>query len=177
MKRKLRRADIDEIQKELPILSKEENKSIIGGGNLYIIDDQGNITYSSNTPSDKTMIAVGSIDSGDIFYLPGDVSFYKAENGYRISGSGVSKKLFEFLSNNTHVEWAMYENSTNGYAFIDTSNQYHSVAVDNYSGYDTFYHNHEYNHLPSNKDLDFSSSGYYDNYYIYHEYSNSYVPF
>lgn len=75
------------------------------------------------------------------------------------------------------MEWAMYEDSTSGYAFIDTSNQYRSVTVGNYSGYDTFYHNHEYNHVPSDKDLDFSSEGYYDNYYIYHEYSNSYVPF
>ena len=177
MKQKLTRALIDEIRKEMPILSEDENKCVIGGGSLYIIGDHGTITYSGSTPSDKTMIAVGSIEGGNVFYVSGDVSFCSTDNGYRISGSGASKELFEFLANNTDVEWAMYEDSTSGYAFIDTSNQYRSVTVGNYSGYDTFYHNHEYNHVPSDTDLDFSSEGYYDNYYIYHEYSNSYVPF
>ena len=60
MKQKLTRALIDEIRKEMPILSEDENKCVIGGGSLYIIGDHGTITYSGSTPSDKTMIAVGS---------------------------------------------------------------------------------------------------------------------
>lgn len=177
MKKKLTRALIDEIRKEMPVLSLNEEKEVIGGGNLYIIDNRGTITYSSSSSSERNRIVIGSIDSGNIFYFSGDVSFTSVANGYRISGSGVSKSLFEFLANNTDVEWAMYEDSNSGYGFIDTSNEFRSVNVGNYSGYDTFYHNHEINPSPSDGDLDFSASGYYDNYYIYHEYSGSYLPF
>ena len=84
MKQKLTRALIDEIRKEMPILSEDENKCVIGGGSLYIIGDHGTITYSGSTPSDKTMIAVGSIEGGNVFYVSGDVYFYSTDNGYRI---------------------------------------------------------------------------------------------
>ena len=50
MKQKLTRALIDEIRKEMPILSEDENKCVIGGGSLYIIGDHGTITYSGSTP-------------------------------------------------------------------------------------------------------------------------------
>ncbi len=121
MKRKLTRATIDEVRKEMLVLSLNEEKGVIGGGNLYIIDAQGKITYSSSMSSEQNQIVIGSIDSGNIFYFSGDVSFVSVANGYRISGSGVSKRMFEFLANNTDVEWAMYKNSNSGYGFIETN--------------------------------------------------------
>ena len=111
MKQKLTRALIDEIRKEMPVLNEDEKKSIIGGqGVLYIIGEDGRITYSENSSSDEVIIVFGSIDSGNIIRLPGDTRIDSTPDGYMITGSGIDKACAEYINTHTCVEWARYEN-------------------------------------------------------------------
>ena len=48
MKQKLTRALIDEIRKEMPVLSQNEEKGVIGG-TLYVIGVDGRVLYSNET--------------------------------------------------------------------------------------------------------------------------------
>lgn len=52
MKQKLTRALIDEIWKEMPVLSQNEEKGVIGG-TLYVIGEDGRVLYSNETNSHK----------------------------------------------------------------------------------------------------------------------------
>lgn len=178
MKRKITRATIDEIRKEMPNLNDDEEKSVIGGqGGLYIISDDGRIVFSSNSSSDGVIIAIGSIDSGNIIRLPGDTQINQTpDGGYMITGSGINKDLFEYIAQNTSVEWALYGNSENGYIpGMNTSNHYRDVTIYGMPGCDTVYHNHEYNPNPSRADE--SGKGYYQNNYIYYEQDGTYHPY
>lgn len=178
MKKKLTRATIDEVRKEMPILSVEEEKSVIGGdGGLYIINEDGTIVYSGNSSSDGVIIAIGSIDSGNIIRLPRDTQINKTpDGGYMITGSGISKSVYEYITQNTRVEWALYENSETGYCGgMNTSNHYDNVTLYDMPGCDTATHNHQYNSNPGRKDL--IGAGHYDYYNIYYEPDGAYYPY
>lgn len=176
MKRKLTKANIDELRKEMPVLDLAEEKAVIGGGNLYIMNEDGQIIFKGNTSSNEVIIAIGSIDSGNIIRLPGDTQLTPLkEGGFMITGSGVGKQVFESFAHSTCVEWSLYENSQTGYSAINTSNDYYSIGIYNVPGCDTQYHNHEYSNYPSEADK--NSKGYYSNYYIYHEESKTYIAY
>lgn len=177
MKQKLTRALIDEIRKEMPILSEDENKSVIGGqGGLYIISKNGTITYSGNSSSNEVILAFDSIDSGNIVRLPEDTQINPTPDGYMITGSGISKDLFNYIAQNTRVEWVLYENSETGYTpGMNTSNQETKATVYKMPGCDTVYHNHEEKPRPSESDV--SGKGYYQYNYIYFEKDGTYHPY
>ena len=174
MKQKLTRALIDEIRKEMPVLNEDEKKSIIGGqGVLYIIGEDGRITYSENSSSDEVIIVFGSIDSGNIIRLPGDTRIDSTPDGYMITGSGIDKACAEYINTHTCVEWARYENSETGYSpGMNTSHHYRDVTIYAMPGCDTVYHNHEENPNPSEADK--AGKGNYKNNYIFFEKDGTY---
>ena len=55
MKQKLTRALIDEIRKEMPVLSQNEEKGVIGG-TLYVIGVDGRVLYSNETNTDEVLV-------------------------------------------------------------------------------------------------------------------------
>lgn len=177
MKKKLTRATIDELQKEMPVLNQYEENGIIGGGGLYIINVNGTISYSANSSSDEVIIAIGSIDSGNIIRLPGDTQINPTpDGGYMITGSGINRSLYEYITQNTRVEWALYENSETGYCGgMNTSCIYDKATFYDMPGCDTATHNHEYNSNPSKEDM--MGAGHYDYYNIYYEPNGSYYPY
>lgn len=59
MKQKLTRALIDEIRKEMPVLSQNEEKGVIGG-TLYVIGVDGRVLYSNETNTDEVLVSMGS---------------------------------------------------------------------------------------------------------------------
>lgn len=61
MKQKLTRALIDEIRKEMPVLSQNEEKGVIGG-TLYVIGVDGRVLYSNETNTDEVLVSMGSWD-------------------------------------------------------------------------------------------------------------------
>ena len=69
MKQKLTRALIDEIRKEMPVLSQNEEKGVIGG-TLYVIGEDGRVLYSNETNSDEVLVSMGSWDGAPTMKLP-----------------------------------------------------------------------------------------------------------
>lgn len=63
MKQKLTRALIDEIRKEMPVLSQNEEKGVIGG-TLYVIGEDGRVLYSNETNSDEVSCINGIMGWG-----------------------------------------------------------------------------------------------------------------
>ena len=57
MKQKLTRALIDEIRKEMPVLSQNEEKGVIGG-TLYVIGVDGRVLYSNETNTDEVLVSM-----------------------------------------------------------------------------------------------------------------------
>ena len=57
MKQKLTRALIDEIRKEMPVLSQNEEKGVIGG-TLYVIGVDGRVIYSNETNTDEVLVSI-----------------------------------------------------------------------------------------------------------------------
>ena len=69
MKQKLTRALIDEIRKEMPVLSQNEEKGVIGG-TLYVIGVDGRVLYSNETNTDEVLVSMGSWDGAPTMELP-----------------------------------------------------------------------------------------------------------
>ena len=74
MKQKLTRALIDEIRKEMPVLSQNEEKGVIGG-TLYVIGVDGRVLYSNETNTDEVLVSMGSWDGAPTMELPKGTSF------------------------------------------------------------------------------------------------------
>ena len=154
MKRKITRASIDELRKEMPVLTVEQQSEVIGGGGrVYYIDSQG-YWYSSGITSDDC----DYIDIyGNRFAISGSINLDINAKGLQITGSGANLELSQFFASNTCVEWALccnqYQTDANG--TLNTSHRIDGVDQDAYGGgkYNAHIHNHPYNNTPSGLDL------------------------
>ena len=160
MKQKLTRALIDEIRKEMPVLSQNEEKGVIGG-TLYVIGVDGRVLYSNETNTDEVLVSMGSWDGAPTMELPKGTSFQISSGQLVIEGtSEQNRDIYSFLTQNT-------------------SEKEVSMA---YSGCDIKYHNHqsEYANYPSDADYETKSKlqeiGYKE-FYIYHEPTDTYIPY
>lgn len=171
MKRKITRASIDELRKEMPVLTVEQQSEVIGGdGRVYYFDSLGQY-YSSGVTSDNCDYIV---INGNRFVVSGTLNFDINSQGLQITGSGVNLELSQFLASNTCVEWALccnqYQTDANG--TLNTSHIADKTHLDAYGGgkYNTFIHNHPYNDTPSPDDLNAKKAlqeGGYEYFFIY----------
>lgn len=111
---------------------------------------------------------------------------YQIATGYRTFYSlsliyqPITKKRL-FLYQNTSVEWSMCVDSSTYHFFAGTNHQEKEVSMA-YSGCDIKYHNHqsEYANYPSDADYETKSKlqeiGYKE-FYIYHEPTDTYIPY
>ena len=181
MKQKLTRALIDEIRKEMPVLSQNEEKGVIGG-TLYVIGEDGRVLYSNETNSDEVLVSMGSWDGAPTMKLPQGTSFQISSGQLVIEGtSEQNREIYSFLTQNTSVEWSMCVDSSTYHFFAGTNHQEKEVSMA-YSGCDIKYHNHqsEYANYPSDADYETKSKlqeiGYKE-FYIYHEPTDTYIPY
>lgn len=145
-------------------------------GGIFIVETDGSFSYVGE--SDKLIIAVGSIDSGNIFYYNQEASLTIDGERTCLRGGNVDMGLFETLANNTKVEWGLATNSQNNDFVLTTSHKYDEVSamLPDGKGWDTLYHNHTVSSKESNKDLKATTTapeGYKD-YYIYYETDGKY---
>lgn len=178
---KLTRALIDEIRKEMPVLSQNEEKGVIGG-TLYVIGEDGRVLYSNETNSDEVLVSMGSWDGAPTMKLPQGTSFQISSGQLVIEGtSEQNREIYSFLTQNTSVEWSMCVDSSTYHFFAGTNHQEKEVSMA-YSGCDIKYHNHqsEYANYPSDADYETKSKlqeiGYKE-FYIYHEPTDTYIPY
>lgn len=181
MKQKLTRALIDEIRKEMPVLSQNEEKGVIGG-TLYVIGEDGRVLYSNETNSDEVLVSMGSWDGAPTMKLPQGTSFQISSGQLVIEGTSEhNREIYSFLTQNTSVEWSMCVDSSTYHFFAGTNHQEKEVSMA-YSGCDIKYHNHqsEYANYPSDADYETKSKlqeiGYKE-FYIYHEPTDTYIPY
>lgn len=181
MKQKSTRALIDEIRKEMPVLSQNEEKGVIGG-TLYVIGVDGRVLYSNETNTDEVLVSMGSWDGAPTMELPKGTSFQISSGQLVIEGtSEQNRDIYSFLTQNTSVEWSMCVDSSTYHFFAGTNHQEKEVSMA-YSGCDIKYHNHqsEYANYPSDADYETKSKlqeiGYKE-FYIYHEPTDTYIPY
>ena len=163
MKKKIRHA-LAELSKECVTLPHQEMRSVVGG-DRYTFDSSGMLIGYEK--SDDNWVSVG----GNSMQISAPLDGLDSEHGScaTFSGSGVSASLFEFLANNTNVEWAYAFNAEQGGGMMTTSNEAHSVNTSgiNFDNYDSIVHNHgqrpdgmtdeemeQFNSLPSSQDID-----------------------
>ena len=163
MKQKLTRALIDEIRKEMPVLSQNEEKGVIGG-TLYVIGVDGRVLYSNETNTDEVLVSMGSWDGAPTMELPKGTSFQISSGQLVIEGtSEQNRDIYSY------------------HFFAGTNHQEKEVSMA-YSGCDIKYHNHqsEYANYPSDADYETKSKlqeiGYKE-FYIYHEPTDTYIPY
>ncbi len=181
MKRKLTRATIDEVRKEMPVLNIEEEKTIMGGA-LYILAQDGSVISYNDSNPDQILISMGSWDGAPVIHLPSGSTLQVSEGKLVIEGtSEQNRDIFSFLAQNTSVEWSMCVDSSNYHFFVGTNHQEKEVSMA-YSGCDTKYHNHQnvWADYPSDADYEtkrkLQEMG-YENFYIYYEPTNSYIQY
>lgn len=138
----LQRMQLDKLKKEMPMLDQEELGMVIGGdrycfdksGHLYntIADDNVNEIYVDGAKKPYTIVDSGTtIHAGD-----------KEHSGVSIDGA--DKKLFEYMADNTDVEWG-YSYNGNGKSYtgkLNTDHDHSGVEVSPHKGYENFVHNH-----------------------------------
>ena len=83
MKQKLTRALIDEIRKEMPVLSQNG----VIGGTLYVIGVDGRVLYSNETNTDEVLVSMGSWDGAPTMELPKGTSFQISSGQLVIEGT------------------------------------------------------------------------------------------
>lgn len=143
MKLKISKRTLNELSKELSVLSIEEQTSFVGG-DKYVFNDQGMII--DTVSCEGNYIQFGT--DGAIKELHGtfNVTNYGV-SGCTMEGTAVNKDLFEMIAGETNSEWALSLNSGGAYGgdgYLATSLEQHQVAADiaYKKGYDSIYHNH-----------------------------------
>lgn len=171
--KKIRKTELEELAKTMPILSKNELASMIGG-KVVLVDNKGVIINLNNAQEDQyseirdmfkdNNLDYSNLDSFDdttYFIVAGEDSLkMKAQEGTYtsngntstscdvegdIEGNAITKDVFEFLANNTDVEWGYYSASGGEYGRLVTSNSgtfAHPLDDVNARNYNEFYHSH-----------------------------------
>ncbi len=184
--KKLTRSSLEELAKEMPVLSEVEQQIYIGGD---IVEMDANGHFLRRIEKDgPDQIYVGPSttdprDSGTFISMPEGITPHEydikdssgnltGEKGFTfddITGSGNFgdyEKLFKALSNATNVEWGLVADSKNKGGMVYTSHGEHSldisIAKDSEAkqnrNFDTFMHNHEESNDESPDDVDGNAS-------------------
>ena len=178
--KKLTKKSLEELAKVMPVLSEMEMRSHVGGDHYY---------FSSEG---KLIRQVSSIENvfhagGETLDISGTFSV-KQSSGLMIEGSNIGRDVFEFLADNTSVEWGYSSKNDSQEGYLYSSHERHHLTptdIDLYKeGYDNFYHSHGegiskndsglvdvYGH-PSDQDIKSIADGRakgYSNFYIYNE--------
>lgn len=171
--KKIRKTELEELAKTMPILSKNELASMIGG-KVVLVDNKGVMINLNNAQEDQyseirdlfrdNNLDYSNLDSFDdttYFIVAGEDSLkMKAQegtytsHGYTdtscnvegdIEGNAITKDVFEFLANNTDVEWGYYSASGGEYGRLVTSNSgtfANPIPTSDARNYNEFYHSH-----------------------------------
>lgn len=155
--KKLTKSSLEELAQTMPVLSEQE-QSLYVGGDIYIMDQNGRIidTQSSSTAHGLLIQGTGPDNSGVYTDLESGVmpvaKKYDIEESGVVVGQGeelcfegenVKLSLFEFLANNTKVEWGMSYNKGEDGGYLDTRHQESSSTHrGSRDKYDSFVHNH-----------------------------------
>jgi len=164
---KIKKYSLEQLSKVNQILNKEEEMFLIGGGTAYIMDNYGNIqatnpcdgndrisivngsTYGSTFVPDYGSSSGSEIDSGKTFMLSSSITTsHYGQNGagLTIEGQGSNTALFQFLANNTSVEWGLNSNGKGGdNCCINSSHETSELDGLFLKGYDSYYHSHPAN--------------------------------
>lgn len=189
MRKKIRQA-LAELSQECTALSQQEMKGVVGGDRYYF-DSSGICTHIE--VSNEHVAIVGN----NKLALYGSLSGLNGtgDKCANITGDGVSLGLFEFLAQNTDVEWGYAYNAGESGGFLMTSNMEFQIELNKerenmVKGYEYCAHNHgirpkdmpdwdakEYNSLPSQKDLDLYAGKDMPQGQIYNELTGKYHNF
>lgn len=186
----LKKSQISELKKEMPMLDSKEMKSIIGG-EQYQFDALGNLVGGGPDWS-KSGISVWA--NNQTLYLSGSITTetWNTTSGccLVINGYGVNQDLFTFLAYNTGVEWFyLFNSGSNDGRLITAHGAHFSVCDGTHSnGYENVAHNHgnsdyvfkpywmtdeewiTYNGLPSNEDINWLIDHNYNTGSIFNKY-------
>lgn len=159
MGKTVKRLSLSKMKRKMRILTSEERFSTIGGKSIYM-DQSGVVVHvTDDHPGWTYLNIVESVYGAGYNKFKVLSSWYTQREinnvgglGYNsFAGEGVAKDLFEFLTQNTSVEWGLHE-SDNKYSIIDTTHGESSLYPGCYQGYQGFYHNHQYTPNPSGSD-------------------------
>lgn len=139
--KKLVKSSLEELALEMPVLTELEQMAFIGG-DKYVFNDKGELIETEECDEDYFVVGFG--DTAKELQLSGDLTLTQDNSGIGFEGSAMQKDVFEFLAQNTTVEWGYSfneENNTQG--FLYTSNDETTINGLPYKdGYDSFVHNH-----------------------------------
>lgn len=152
MKKRITRFKLEELAKEMPILSEDAKRGIIAG-KAYSVDQNGNFTEISGGLNDNYISWNNNGVTGFIQIssnttikniISNDPMTGKTSSGTLIEGASVG--TFKELANHTNVEWACSCNridKNNDPCIINTSHNTGAVLPVLRSGYSTLVHNHQ----------------------------------
>ena len=194
---RLERIHLQDLEKKFPNLSMEDQVLLMGGGSTYTFDRTGRMTVTQNAyDHDVVYAGTGSfIPSRNLTYTTFDGEWDDDGNGILTSYSGIrfsgaSRKLFEFLSENTDVEWGLSCNNDgrNPDGVMTTNYNESTVRPDTNlinPGYESLYHSHPHGNGPSPDDEEYyatlrnrKNQELYDYEYmfVYNPLNGSYIP-
>lgn len=155
--KKLLKLNLDELAEIMPVLDRREMSKIVGG-DIYHLNASGQVVKVDKDSSVNKIVCEGD-NSG--FILPSTTTvtsgIYGNQGRSGLAISGGNAKLFEYLADNTDVEWGMSSNSSdekNGKkgtsnAFITTNYDHSTVDIHPVQGYTNYTHNHPEGSGPS----------------------------
>lgn len=159
MAKKVKRLSLSKIEKQMKTLTIKEKLSTIGGKTIYM-DSNGSIIDVTEDHSGWTYINIveqvygagyNKFEVLNSWYTQREINSNGGISFYSFAGDGVTNELFEFLTQNTNVEWGLHE-SDNKYSIVETTYGNSSLYPGYYQGYQGFYHNHQYTPNPSGND-------------------------
>ena len=180
--KKITRMSLQELAKEMPVLSDAEQSAFIGGDRI-IFDNSGHYLRTEVDDNTYDTIKIDGTNSGHILDASTTFSSYSYEDdnknvatGFMFSGASIG--LFEFFAQGTEVEWAYSYNEkekgeSNG--MLHTTHQTNEIYGKFYSGFDSYVHSHPNNYTGySPEDMQVKTGlmderkGYsYKNFYVY----------
>ena len=184
MAKKVGKLPLCKLEKQMQKLTEKDKLSIIGGKTIYM-DQDGIIVGSTEDHPGWTYINIVESVYGigynkfkvlNSWYTQREINSNGGLGFYSFTGNGVTNELFEFLTQNTNVEWGLHE-SDDKYSVIETTHGSSSIYPGYYQGYQGFYHNHQYSSNPSKSDYQSKEifAGYgYEYFGIYYEKDGKY---
>lgn len=189
MKKVLSQEDLDNLWKEVSVMSGDEGEKKY---KKYCFDESGILV--ATYPSDQNIIDV----KGNEMELDGDFGYLIISGNVRkgaFTGSALNKGVFEFLANHTNVEWAYcYKKDSTGGVLMTSNEEHQTDLLDNpdfyaLNGYNCYAHNHsqtekgyeekfrQYNSYPSQYDIDQMKQQGFQYAEIYNESDGNYYSF
>ena len=192
------RCNLHQLGASMSALDKSFLQMLVGGGTKYFFDEHGNITGTETIAGADDVIYV----NGNNMSLSGSMGLKEPaeggqQSGVTFTGSALSQDVFQFLADNTDVEWGYCFKKGESGGLLTTSNSKHSVDIPNEakaseSGYDSYMHNHsqtaaetkltekqinEFNSHPSQADINRMEALGYASGIIYNEGNGSFAEY